>query len=174
MIPSNTMLCKIFNILCPPYLSKKWLDNNTIQYSCLDFKDDKKQSGGKPIFHVTDYESAQSIYESGKIFGIDTVSSAHFHHTPQGASRQAASVGVALGFSWHGTVIKIDLSDDPSSHRDRRANILFDVPCSETNDETWELRLYPGTTSLQLRFVEIANTGYLLKSPKNIEVILNE
>lgn len=167
----STMFRKVLNMFCPPLLSDKWLAENTKPYSRVSFESDAKQSGASPIYHVSDLESAQSIYETRKIFGIDVVSSAHFHHTPQGARRQAAADGILLGFTWRGARANVDLSDNASSHRDRRPNILLDVPISEYNNETWELRLYPGTVGLLLGFLEIANTGYLLRCSRDVEVV---
>lgn len=167
----TAMFSTILNMFSLPTLSDKWLANNATPYSRVRFESDTKQSGALPIYHVSNRESAQSIYATGKIFGIDVVSSAHFHHTPQGAGRQAAVDGILLGFTWSGVVANVDLSNDASSHRDRRPNILFDVPISEYDNQTWELRLYPGTTGLLLAFFEIANTGYLLRSPRVVEVI---
>ena len=165
------MFSKILNMCSPQPLSDEWLAKNAIQCSRVSFESDTKQSGALPIYHVSDHESSQSIYTSGKIFGVDIVSSAHFHHTPQGAMGQAAANGTLLGFTWRGAVTNVDLFNDASTHRDRRPNVLFDVPISKNNSQTWELRLYPGTAGVLLCFVEIANTSYLLRSPRNIEVV---
>ncbi len=164
----TTMFSKILNMLSPPPLSDKWLSINATPYSRANFESDTKQSRALPIYHVSDHESGQSIYATGKIFGIGVVSSAHFHHTPQGANRQPAADGILLGFTWRGAVANVDLSNDASSHRDCRPNILFDVPILEYNNQTWELRLHPGTAGLLPGFLEISNTCYLLRSPRDI------
>lgn len=167
----TTMFSKIVNMRSPSPLSEKWLAVHAARYSRVSFELDSKRSGALPIYHVSNRESAQSIYATGKIFGVDVVSSAHFHHTPEAASRQAAADGVILGFIWSGAVTNVDLSNDASTHRDRRPNILFDVPIAAYDNQTWELRLYPGTAGLLLVFVEIAGTGYLLRGHRKVEVV---
>ncbi|PVX83670.1 hypothetical protein [Paraburkholderia unamae] len=161
------------DMLCPADpLTTTWLEKNATPYKRAAFELDAKTQGVVPIFHVTDLSSAQAIYLSKTMFGIDVVSAAHFHHTPQGAGAQAIADGVLLGFTWKGRIVNVDLSDDRSSHKDRRANILFDVPISEYRRDTWELRLYPGTSSgLKLEFIEYAQCGFLLSNQREVSIV---
>lgn len=165
------MLKGIRKLFYPLPLSEKWLHQNATVHGRSDFVAEAKSTGATPMFHVTDLERAQSIVDRGEIYGVDVVSSAHFHRTPEAASHQADASGFVLGFSWSGQVIAIDLPTNLTSHNDRRPNILFDAPISEFDRRTWELRLYPGTVGLALSYVEVAGNGYLLRKPIELRVI---
>ncbi|MFC3456985.1 hypothetical protein [Massilia haematophila] len=147
------------------------MNKNATRQAPEDFEPTVRAAGKKPIFHCSDLKSAQSIYKEAAIYGTDIVNSAHFHYTRQGARGQAERYGIFLGFEWGGSVVKVDVIADSTTHGDQRPNILFDVPISEFDDRTWELRLYPGTVGLMLSYIEIGRTGYLLHAPLCIKVI---
>ena len=158
-----------------PTLSARWLAQYATLTTRESFQTQAQDQSAKAIFHATDSESAASIIETKKIYGIDVVSSAHFHHDVSGAMNQAQRSGVLMGFLWGGEVIKVDLSNDISSHRDRRPNILMDVPISASGTKTWEMRLYPGTTGLMLHYLEFSSGhAYLLKQAIVFQVISDD
>lgn len=153
-------------------LSVGWLAQHATQTTRALFQHQGQNQSATAIFHGTDRGGAASIIESKKIYGIDVVSSAHFHHDARAAINQAHRRGVLLGFLWAGQVIKVDLSNDASSHRDRRPNILMDVPTTASGSRTWEMRLYPGTTGLMLHYLELpGGLGFSLKEPVALQVI---
>jgi hypothetical protein len=165
------MLKSFINRIIPAPLSDSWLSKHAAASSQTEFESNAKNEMARPIYHVTSREHAQSIYREKAIFGIDVVNAAHFHFIPQSASNQATAHGVVLGFCWRGLEKKVDLSKDSSTHQDRQPNVLFDVPISEFRKETWELRLYPGTTGLTLSYVQIGGKSHLLRRPFEIFVI---
>jgi hypothetical protein len=165
------MPCAILEFFGPRPLTSKWLGKHASPSSRKDFEASSRALGTTPMYHVTSLDRAQSIYRNGHIYGVDVVNSAHFHHTPQGAARQADRTGVLLGFRWSGSVVRVNLSDNSSSHKDRRPNVLFDVPITEYGaHDTWELRLYPGTAGLFLDYVEVGKQGFCLRTPKSLRV----
>lgn len=165
------MLTRLVQHFRPHPFTDRWLAKNAISHSRKSFEAGVRNKGGVPIFHATDLEKSQSIFQSEKMYGIDVRSSAHFHHTPELGQRQAPVSGVFLGFSWLGAVATVDWGINQSSHNDQRPNVLFNVPLSETSKETWEYRLYPGTTGLSLMYIEMNGIGFLLQNAKTIRVI---
>ncbi len=149
----------------------EWLMENAVAQSRKDFEESAKLLNATPMYHATEMESAVTIVATKKIYGIDVVSAAHFHHRPDGAIRQAQKSGVYLGFFWSGEVVQVDLALNDTTHADRRPNILFDVPIEKVGGETWELRLYPGTTGLLLAYFEVGGNGYRLNTPVALSVI---
>lgn len=167
---SIPLLAKLRDIIKPPVLSQRWLKSNATVCDRQDFERDAKAYGAIPIYHVTGFMKAQSIYYIGVIFGIDVVNSAHFHYKPEAATGQAIDTDVVLGFSWSGATRKHDWTSVPSSHRFRSPNVLIDVPVSESDGRTWEVRLYPGSDNLLLQYVQIFGDGFLLRQPREIRV----
>jgi len=165
-------MLKSFFIRKPPTpFSSAWLSDHADSSSRSDFESAARSEGAQAIYHVTSLGRAQSIVEQGVIFGVDTVSAAHFHHDISKASDQAEGSGAVLGFTWHGQVKQPSYLNDSATHTDRRPNILFDVPRSEYDTSTWEMRLYPGTTGLELTFVEIGEEAFLLREPILLRVV---
>ena len=152
-------------------LTEKWLSKNATTCHRSDFE---IHALSVAMYHSTNLANSQSIFNSGKMFGIDVVSSAHFHYTPDEAKRQANHSGAVLGFVWGGDCTNVDVSNYASSHRDRRPNVLFDVPVTEFDDSTWELRMYPGSSGLALAFIEVDGQNYMLNDPRSISVILEQ
>lgn len=165
------MLKSFFKRKPPTPFSSAWLSDHADRSSRSDFESAAKGEGAQAIYHVTSLECAQSIVEQGVMFGVDIVSAAHFHHDISKASGQAVGSGAVLGFVWRGPVKQLSYLNDSSTHADRRPNILFDAPLSEYDTRTWELRLYPGTTGLELTYVEISKDAYLLREPVLLRVI---
>ncbi len=165
------MLTSIFNRKPPTPFSASWMAEHAVVSSRADFATAAKSEDSVAIYHVTSVELAQSVFEQRQIFGVDVVSSAHFHSSVSGAANQAFAEGAVLGFVWRGPVHKLQLDRDSSTHADRRPNILFDVPIATHDQRTWEMRLYPGTTGLELTFVEIDAVAYLLREPVLLRVV---
>jgi hypothetical protein len=165
------MSLRIIDFLAPKPLTPKWQRKNASPCSSHEFEASSCSLAITPMYHMTNLDRAQSIYQNGHIYGVDVVNSAHFHHTPHGATRQADRTGVLLGFGWGGPVVRVDLRNNNSSHEDRRPNVLFDVPITEYGPhETWELRLYPGTVGLSLQYVQVGKEGVRLRSPRLLRV----
>ena len=152
-------------------LSHKWLQKKTREVGREEFERSANLSKSKAIYHVTDMEAARTILESKTIYGIDVVSAAHFHYSPEKIGAQAIKTGLFLGFKWAGPVKRGIWSGKGSSHSDCSPNQLLEVPVSEKDDRTWELRLYPGTQNLELCYLEFEGRGYLLKEPIVLRVI---
>ncbi len=151
--------------------SAPWMTEHAVVSSRADFENAATSEHARAIYHVTSVERAQSVFEQRQIFGVDVVSSAHFHSAVSGAASQAFAEGAVLGFVWRGPVHKLNLDRDSSTHTDRRPNILFDVPIAAHDQRTWEMRLYPGTTGLELTFIEIAGEAHLLREPVLLRVV---
>lgn len=151
--------------------SAPWMTEHAVVSSRSDFENAAMSEHAVAIYHVTSIERAQSVFAQRQIFGVDVVSSAHFHSSVSGAANQAYAEGAVLGFMWRGPVHKLQLDRDSSTHTDRRPNILFDVPIATHDQRTWEMRLYPGTTGLELSFVEIDGEAHLLREPVLLRVV---
>lgn len=165
------MLKSLFKRKPPATFSEAWMSENASPSTSIDFEAAARTAGKFPIYHVTCPEWAASIHDQRSIHGEDVVSSAHFHWTIAGASRQARCSGAVLGFVWQGQPHKLNLNRDSSTHMDRRPNILFDVPVATYDPQTWELRLYPGSIGLELSFVQIGSKAHLLRKPVELEVV---
>ena len=155
-------------------LTDKWLSKNATPCHRSDFEIHALSQNGVAMYHSTNLANSQSIFKSGKMFGIDVVSTAHFHYTPDEAMQKANHSGAVLGFVWGGDCSNVDVSNYASCHRDRRPNVLFDVPVNEFDDSTWELRMYPGSSGLALAFIEVDGQSYLLNQPRSISVTLDQ
>ena len=148
-----------------------WMAEHAVASSRSGFESAAKSEHARAIYHVTSVERAQSVFEQRQIFGVDVASSAHFHHDIGGAARQADASGAVLGFVWRGPVKQLNYKNDSSTHADKSPNILFDAPLSEFDAYTWEMRLYPGTTGLELTYVQIGAQAYLLREPVLLRVV---
>ena len=142
-----------------------------VTVTLADFELHCQEHGWKPIYHVTDHESATSIVSSKVIGGFGGFSAAHFHHSPDLAWGQATNNGIVLGFSWSGEIRRVNLSNPLGTYGDRTPNVLFDAPVAKYLQRTWELRLYPGTNSnLELRYLQIDSRVVILDEPLAITV----
>jgi hypothetical protein len=157
------------NKSCPPIslynLPAKSLPQDEFESHCCNH-------GNLPIYHITDYDSAVGIITKKTIYGVDVVSSAHFHISPQLAFPQASKEGVILGFSWSGQLKKSAASRNDTTHSDRTPNILFDIKVNGPTSDTWELRIYPPTyKDLELQWIGFGSESRLLISPLVIAVL---
>ena len=165
------MLKSLFKRQPPATFSEAWMSENASPFSSIGFEMATRTVGKFPIYHVTCPEWAASIHDHRSIHGEDVVSSAHFHWTIAGAANQARCTGAVLGLVWGGPVHKLNLNRDSSTHNDRSRNILFDVPIATYDPQTWELRLYPGSSGVSLSFVQIGSKAHLLRKPVDLEVV---
>ena len=139
--------------------------------SCSNFEEICHQEKCKPIYHVTDMDAARSIIFNKYIFGIDTVSAAHFHHSPVAAFDQARKSDCVLGFSWSGEIRDTASNERYFSHADQSPNVLFEAHQTAASSEIWEYRIYPKTDSfLCLRYIQIGAKCTILASPINMVV----
>ena len=168
---TSSMLKSLFKPKPLTPLSAPWLTQHAAASSLTEFENSAKRENAVTIYHVTSFERAQSVFEQRQIFGVDVVSSAHFHWSVCGATNQARAHGAVLGFVWRGPVQRLILDRDSSTHSDRRPNILFDVPVATYDQQTWELRLYPGTTGVELSFIEMGSEAFLLREPVLLRVV---
>lgn len=171
------MFYRLREIIFPRVFSGRWLQKNSKEGTLQEIELRCKYENSYLIYHATDQSAAVSIWETRSIFGIDVVNSAHFHHKIESAKSQSIknienSQIIALGFIWRGPREKVNLSNDRTTHSNRSPNILFDVPCSEFIEGTWELRLYPGTDKyLSFEFIIISEKCYFLNEPISVHVL---
>jgi len=136
-----------------------------------DFENLCIQNEWKPIYHVTDHSSAAKIIAKKSIYGVEA-NAAHFHNSPGLARKQAQGKEVVLGFAWSGEVLGVELMKACLGQLEKTENVLFDIPIAEISNDTWELRLYPGTNRhLELLYVQTDTQSVLLRDSMPFEVI---
>jgi len=136
---------------------------------------DCEQGGKKVLFHITSQETAIKIVNSKSIYGVDTVSAAHFHGCAEMARNQALERGVTLGLVWSGKLKSTFTIDNPEGtthqHRDCE-NTLIEVYNNSNHTDLWEYRIYPGKVdSLELLFISFQNQNIKLKESIDMEHI---